>query len=93
MTSANYILDNLADLTLAYDASHADFPQPNQAVGFPLGIDYQSHGIRAGVARSILKRVKARLDYAWSYYDEPSNGRYNDFTAHGVFALLRMKWD
>jgi opacity protein-like surface antigen len=93
MTSANYILDNLTDLTLAYDFSHADFTQPNQAAGLPLGVDYQSHGIRAGVARSILKRVKARLEYAWSHYDEPTSAHYSDFTAHGIFATLLVKWD
>ena len=93
MTSANYILDNLTDLTLAYDFSHADFTQPNQSAGLPLGIDYQSHGIRAGVARSILKRVKARLEYAWSRYDEPTSAHYNDFTAHGIFATVFVKWD
>jgi len=93
MTSANCILDNLTDLTLAHDFSHADFTQPNQAAGLPLGIDYQSHGIRAGMARSILKRVKARLEYAWMRYDEPSSGHYNGFTAHGIFATVFVKWD
>ena len=93
MTSASYILDNLTDVTLAYDFSHADFTQPNQTAGLPLGIDYQSHGIRAGVGRSLWKRVKGRLEYMWSYYDEPTSGHYNDFTAHGIFATVFVKWD
>lgn len=93
MTSASYILDNLTDVTLAYDFSHADFSQPNQVAGLPLGIDYESHGVRAGIGRAFWKRVKGRLEYLWSYYDEPGSGHYNDFTAHGVFATLIVKWD
>ncbi len=93
MSSASYLLNNLTDLSLGYDFSHADFSQPNQTAGLPLGIDYQSHGVRAGIGRIFWKRFAARLEYAWSYYDEPSSGHYNDFTAHGVFAMLRMKWD
>ena len=93
MTTASYLLNDLTDISLGYDFSHADFSQPNQAAGLPLGIDYESHGIRAGIGRAFLKRFNARIEYNWWYYDEPSSGHYNDFTAHGIFALLRMKWD
>ena len=90
---ATYILDELTDVTLAYDFSHADFTQPSSLASLPLGIDYESHGIRAGLARSLWKRVRARLEYSWAYYDEPTSGHYNDFTAHGVFGTVQVKWD
>lgn len=93
MGLATYILDELTDVTLAYDFSHADFSKPSSVTSLPLGIDYESHSIRAGLARSLWKHVKARLEYSWSYYDEPTSAHYNDFTAHGVFGTVQVKWD
>lgn len=93
MLMATYLLNDLTDVTMGYDFSHADYTQPNVAAGLPLGIDYETHGLRAGIARSLWKRVKARLEYSWTYYDEPSGGNYNDFIAHGVFGSLAVRWD
>ncbi len=93
LTSANYVLNDQTDLNLAYDFSYANYGQNNEASGLPLGIDYRRHGMRAGLARRFWKRCVARLDYVLSYYDEPSGGHFNDYTAHGVFATLLVRWD
>lgn len=93
MATANYVLNDKTDLKLTYDYSSADFSQNNVAAGLPLGIDYQRHGIRAGIGRQFWKRFRANLEYAWYYYDEPSSGGYNDYIAHGVFATLSARWD
>ncbi len=93
MGMATYLLNDLTDVSVAYDFSHADFTQPNQAAGLPLGIDYQSHTLHAGLARSLWKRVKAKLEYTWACYDEPTSAHYADFTAHGIFGSILVKWD
>ena len=91
--SASYALDANTDLRVGYDFSYANYGQDNDPAGLPLGIDYRRHGVRAGVGRKFLKRFLANLEYVWQYYDEPSNGHFNDFTAHGLFATLNIRWD
>jgi hypothetical protein len=93
LTSANYVLNEQTDLSLTYIFSNGDYSQNNAAAGLPLGIDYHSHSVRAGLGRRFWKRFVANLEYVWSRYDEPSSGAFNDFTAHGVFATLRARWD
>jgi hypothetical protein len=93
LATANYVLNNQTDLKLTYDFSSADYSQNNVADGLPLGIDYQRHGVRVGLGRQFWKRFRANLEYAWFYYDEPSSGGFNDYTAHGVFGTLAMRWD
>jgi hypothetical protein len=92
VNSAQYALNELTDLTLTYDFSYADYGQNNAPSGLPLGIDYRRHGLRAGVGRRFLKRFMTNLEYVWSLYDEPSSEHQNDFTAHGLFATLSMRW-
>ena len=93
LASASYVLNEQTDVNLSYNFSSADYAQNNVASGLPLGIDYQSHTLRAGLGRRFWKRCAANLEYVWSRYDEPSSGGFNDFTAHGVFGTLRVKWD
>ena len=93
LTSASYVLNDQTDVNLSYNFSHADYGQNNAASGLPLGIDYRSHSVRGGLSRRFWKRFAANLEYVWSRYDEPSGGHFNDFTAHGVFGTLRVRWD
>lgn len=93
LVSARYALDEQTDVFLAYNFSLADYAQNNAASGLPLGIDYHSHLLRAGVGRRFWKRFVANLEYVWSRYDEPTGGGFNDFTANGVFGTLRARWD
>jgi mono/diheme cytochrome c family protein len=92
LTSAHYALGPLTDLSLSYDFSYANYGQHNDPDGLPLGIDYHRHGIRAGIGHKFWKRFLANLEYVWSYYNEPTSGHDNDFTANGVFATLHMHW-
>jgi len=93
LASANYVLNDRTDLNLAYDFSYANYGQNNESAGLPLGIDYRRHGVRAGMTRRFWRRCAVNLEYVWSYYDEPSSGHFNDYTAHGVFATLQVRWD
>jgi mono/diheme cytochrome c family protein len=92
MASTAYVLSEPTDLHLAYDFSHADYTQPNEEFGLPLGIDYQRHAIRAGLTHRFWKNFLARAEYAWFWYEEPSSGGFGDYVGHGVFATLNMRW-
>jgi len=92
MASAAYVLSEPTDLHVAYDFSHADYTQVNEEFGLPLGIDYQRHGVRAGLTHRFWKNFLARAEYAWFWYDEPSSGGFGDYVGHGVFATLNMRW-
>ena len=93
LNSATCLLNEKTDLTLAYDFSWSDYRQNNEAAGLPLGIDYRLHALRAGVTRTVTKWLRTSLEYAWYLYDEPSSGHANDYMAHGIFAMARLRWE
>ena len=88
LVSATWLLNNATDLHGSYSFSTADYGQNNFADGLPLGIHYQEHALMAGLSRRFNKNVSAKLQYRFYYYDEPSSGGANDFTAHAVFGTL-----
>ena len=57
-----------------------------------LGIDYDRHALMAGLTRKLTERVTANLRYGFYRYAEPSMGGVNDYTAHGIFAMVAVKW-
>lgn len=92
MASANYTLNAKTDLQFAYDFSHSDYAQNNSADGLPLGLDYTRHGLTAGVTRKLTRYLTSNLRYSFYRYSEPTSGGFNDFTAHGIFATVVIKW-
>jgi hypothetical protein len=92
LSSATFALSERMDLHAAYTFSYADYGQDNFATGLPLGLEFRRHGIEAGVTRRWLKTVSTRLQYAFYKYDEPSSGRFTDYTAHAVFATVNLRW-
>ena len=92
LSSANFVLNEKTDLHLSYYFSYADYGQSGETAGLPLGIQYQRHGVQAGISRSLAKYFKVRLQYGFYYYDEPSSGTINNYTGHSVFATVTMKW-
>lgn len=92
LVSGHYALNDRTGLNVSYNFSHADFEQDNVAEGLPLGIDYQWHTLRAGFSRELNSRMRVRLEYFFSLYDEPSSAGLNDYTAQGVFATFAFKW-
>jgi hypothetical protein len=93
LNAATYILDEKTDLNATYLFSHADFTQDNAAFGLPLGIDYTRHAATAGITRRMKHNRLLRLEYGFFTYDEPSLGGAADYTAHGLFASLRIPWE
>ena len=89
--TAAWALDRASDLLLTYSFSKADFSQDNFAGGLPLGIRYQQHALRAGLTRRLSKSLATRLQYGFSYYDEPSSGGANNYRAHSILAMLTYR--
>ncbi len=89
--SASYVLNKSTDLHATYSFSRADYGQNNEA-GLPLGLNYTRHGLMMGVTRRLTSSLTMNLRYGFFQYSEPSSGAVNDYTAHGVFATLVVKW-
>lgn len=87
---ASFILDARTDLTANYGFSTADFAQPASAAYLPLGIEYDRHALTAGLRRKFSDRLTGTLEYGFYKYAEPTSGGTADYTAHGVFASMRM---
>jgi hypothetical protein len=89
--TAAWVLDRASDLLLTYSFSKADFSQDNFATGLPLGIRYQQHALRAGLTHRFSKVVTGKLQYGFSYYDEPSSGGANNYRANSILAMLTYR--
>jgi len=95
LSSGNFAWTQKTDVRLSYAFSHADYGQnylPISVSGLPLGEKYQWHWIQAGISQRLLRNITAGLQYGFSLYDEPSSGRFNNYTAHLIFATVTMKW-
>ena len=89
--SATCTVSTNTELTASYTFSMADYAQDNAAAGLPLGINYDWHVVQAGVTRRI-RNASVSFRYAFYRYAEPTSGGLNDYTAHGVFAALTLRW-
>ena len=92
IVSANYTLNQSTELQSTYSFSRAAYGQNNVADGLPLGLDYSRHGLMLGLRRRLNEYLTANLRYRFYQYSEPNMGAANDYTAHGVFATLMVKW-
>lgn len=90
MLNTLYILNKSTDLSLNYAFSFGDYSQPHlgELSPPPVGIRYQQHAVRAGIAHRINKNITTRLQYGFYHYDEPTLAGYNDYDAHSIFATL-----
>jgi hypothetical protein len=88
--SATYALSPSTDLQATYSFSRADYAQNNQANGLPLGIEYEMHGLEAGLTRRFGKRITTHLRYGfYKNYDASSAGA-NSYVAHALMASLTL---
>lgn len=90
LSSVNYVLSENTDLHASYSFSRADYGQNNYADGLPLGIDYDRHGLVAGVRRQLKKNISTNLQYGFFRYREPTAGHQDDYVAHAVFATIAV---
>jgi hypothetical protein len=91
LSSATAILSERVDLQLNHLYSRADYSQTDTLVGLPLGISYRWHMVQAGLNRRFGTRFIATLRYGFHYYDEPTSGHRNDYTAHAILASLTVR--
>ena len=91
LSSATCTISTNTDVTASYTFSRADYSQDNFNAGLPLGINYDWHTIQTGVARR-FRNVALNLQYAFYRYTEPASGGLNDYTAHGLFATMTLRW-
>jgi Planctomycete cytochrome C len=92
IASASYAVNARTDLQITYTFSEANYNHNNVADGVPLGLDYDRHALMAGITRRLSEHVTANLRYGFYRYSEPSTGGLNDYTAHGIFATVAVKW-
>jgi hypothetical protein len=90
--SATYALSEITDIRAAYSFSRANYGQDNLVGGLPLGLDYTRHALTVGLTRRLTNLLSTKFGYGFYQYREPSTGGVNNYTAHGVFATLMMKW-
>lgn len=91
LASVTYVLNRNSDLLLSYSFSHSDFEQDNFAAGLPVGLRYQQHALQAGITRRLSKCLTTRLQYGYFYYNEPTSGGANNYTAHSIFGMLALR--
>lgn len=86
--NATYALNQATSLTAGYSLSRGDFAQANAAAGLPLGIDYWQHTLQAGLRRRLGQGKTVTVQYQFYHYEDPSQGGFDNFTAHGIFATF-----
>lgn len=91
LSSATAILSERTDLQLTHLFSRADYDQTDTVVSLPLGISYRRQMVQATLSRRFGTRFLASLRYGFHYYDEPTSGHINDYTAHTIFASLTVR--
>jgi hypothetical protein len=90
--SATYALSEITDIRASYSFSRARYGEDNIVGGLPLGLDYTRHALTVGLTRRLTNLLSTKFGYGFYQYREPSTGGINNYTAHGVFATLMMKW-
>jgi len=91
IADASYSLNSATILHCTYSFSQADYGQ-NNFDSVPLGLTYSRHGLLAGISRRLSSNLTSTLRYGFYRYEEPSSGGMNDYTAHGIFATIGLKW-
>lgn len=91
IANANYSVNQRTGLQLTYSFSKANYGQNNLS-GLPLGLDYTQNALMVGVTRKLTKALSSSLRYRYYNYGESNMGGFNNFTAHGVFLTLTLRW-
>lgn len=90
--SAAFAWTALTDLRLSHSYSRADYAQSNFVGGLPAGLEYEQHGLQAGLTTRLRRGATVGLQYGFHRYTEPTGGHAYDYTAHSLLGTLMMKW-
>jgi hypothetical protein len=91
LASSSYVLNDTTDLFSNYSFSDANYDHATSAAALPLGIQYQQHAVRVGLAHRFGKNVTSALQYGYYYYHEPSSGGVNNYAAHSIFGTVTLR--
>jgi len=92
IAGATWTVNEATVLRTSYTFSRADYGQNNFATGLPAGVEFERHGVLAGVTRRLGRSATAQLQYGFFKYREPTGGTAYDYTAHGAFATMSFAW-
>ncbi|HWF18549.1 MAG TPA: c-type cytochrome domain-containing protein [Verrucomicrobiae bacterium] len=92
LADATFVLDESTDLFVNYAFSQSDYAQNNFVAGVPIGIEYQRHSTQVGLAHRFNKRVSAKLQYRYDYYDEPTSGGAANYRANAAFCIFTFRF-
>jgi hypothetical protein len=79
------------ELTANYHFSRSTYARDNAALAPVLGLDYELHGVEAGVSWRFRPQTTFRLQYGCYTYDEQNTGGWNNYVAQTVFATLSVR--
>ncbi len=91
LANGTYVLDQYSDLSLGYLFSEANYGQTDFASVVPVGITYKMHAAQMGLAHRFNENVSGKLQYRFSYYNEPTSGGVANFRAHTLFASMTFR--
>ncbi|HEY1662437.1 MAG TPA: c-type cytochrome domain-containing protein [Verrucomicrobiae bacterium] len=91
LVDGTYVLSQNTDIFAGYYLSDANYAQNNYATGQPLGIEYQQQSAQIGVSRRLGKNASARLQYRYTYYNEPTSGGANNYRASSIFGSITFQ--
>lgn len=92
MMNTTFVADEKTDLIGGYSFTRTDYGKNNRAAALPLGVEYELHGLTAGIRRKLRDHVSTTIRYGFFYYDEPTSGGARDYLAHGIFGNLTMRF-
>ncbi len=78
-------------MSLGYLFSEANYGQTDFASVVPVGITYKMHAAQMGLAHRFNENVSGKLQYRFSYYNEPTSGGVANFRAHTLFASMTFR--
>ncbi len=91
LVDGTYVLSQNTDLFAGYFFSDANYGQNNYSAGQPLGIEYQQQNAQIGISRRLGKNASARLQYRFTYYNEPTSGGANNYHASSIFGSITFQ--
>jgi hypothetical protein len=91
VSSGTLVLSEKTDWTLSYSFSRSDYSQSPTQTAIPLGAVYDWHGVQTGLHHRFSKQVSGSIQYSYYLFNDISNARVGDFSAHGIMTALTYR--
>jgi hypothetical protein len=90
--TGHWVVSEKSSLDTSYHYSRSNYQQHNDSMGLPVGLVYSAHTLQTGLHHQWSERLSASLRYAFYAYDEPISLGLNNYTAHGIFASMQIRF-